>query len=85
MKYSRISVFWVETAVASIAAILAVVTVIWRDWIEGVWGIDPDRHSGAIEWRWVIAFWLAATLFAALARRDWRRASAAPSHGSEGW
>jgi hypothetical protein len=34
--------FWVETALGSVAGILAVVTVFSREWIEMLFGVDPD-------------------------------------------
>ena len=75
MQYNLRSTFWIKTVVAAIAAALAVVTLLWRDWIEQVFGIDPDHHSGSIEWELVIALSLAALVFAASARREWSRAS----------
>jgi hypothetical protein len=41
---------WVELGCASVAAILFVVTALWKDWIEIVFGVDPDAGSGALEW-----------------------------------
>jgi hypothetical protein len=84
MRYSLRLTFWIETALASVAALLAVVTVVWRDWIERVFGIDPDHHSGSIEWELIFALLLASLLFAALARREWHRTSltAVPENGS---
>jgi hypothetical protein len=69
------SIFWVESVVASLSALLAVLTLVRRDWIEGVFGIDPDHHNGSFEWKLVVALFLAAFLFATLARREWYRAS----------
>jgi hypothetical protein len=75
VKHLVRSRFWVESVLAFIAALLAFVTVLWPDWIERVFGIDPDRHSGSIEWVLVLVLVAAATLFTALARREWYRAS----------
>src|SRR5579862_850712 len=75
--------FWVESALSLIALFLAVLTLAWRDWIEGVFGFDPDHHNGSFEWKLVIVCALLTVLFAALARREWRRApSRAASAGS---
>lgn len=71
--------FWGESALASIAALLAFLTIIWPDWIERALAVDPDRHSGAVEWGLVLVLVSAATLFAALARREWSAASLALS------
>jgi hypothetical protein len=69
--------FWAQTVVASVAALLAITTFLLPDWIEQIIGIDPDHHTGSIEWNWVLALCLTATLFAALARRSRLRASSA--------
>jgi hypothetical protein len=36
-----------------------VLTFAWRDWIEAIFRVDPDRHSGALEWA-IVAVLLAA-------------------------
>jgi hypothetical protein len=66
--------FWIESAAGSITGFLAILTLVWRDWIEGVFGYDPDHHNGSFEWELVIVCALLTVLFAALARREWRRA-----------
>jgi polyferredoxin len=75
VKHHLPSFFWIEFVLASITALLAVVTLLWHDWIEQVFGFDPDLHSGFFEWGLVIALCLATALFAALARREWCRYS----------
>jgi hypothetical protein len=42
--------FLVETAVGSITGCLAVVTLFWHDWIEVIFGVDPDKGNGSAEW-----------------------------------
>ncbi len=71
------SVSWIETVLAAVLATLAVVTGLCPDWIERVFRIDPDHHSGSIEWNIVMACVFSAALFAALARRNWRKSLAA--------
>jgi len=66
--------FWSESIVGSIAAFLAVLTLAWPDWIEGVFRVDPDNHSGSLEWAVAVGFIVAAAVCAALARREWHRA-----------
>lgn len=39
-----------ETALSVVTGTLAVATVFWRDWIEVVFGLDPDGGSGSVEW-----------------------------------
>ncbi|MFF7946263.1 ABC transporter permease [Streptomyces griseorubiginosus] len=64
---------WIETAAAAISGILFVITLIWRDWIERVFGVDPDMGSGALEWV-IVALALCATVaFSLLARTEWRK------------
>ena len=69
--------FWLESTLTLITASLAVLTLVWRAWIEGVFGFDPDRHTGSLEWALVAACCLAAVTLATLARREWRRAALA--------
>jgi hypothetical protein len=66
--------FWAESFLASFTGFLTVVTLGWRDWIEGVFGFEPDHHNGSFEWELVVVCALLTILFAALARRAWRRA-----------
>ena len=67
--------FWGESILASVAAALAVLTLAWPDWIEGVFGVDPDGHSGSLEWTIVAICCVNALVLSALARRAWRRAA----------
>jgi hypothetical protein len=75
MKRNLRPVFWVESALAFLTAFLAILTLIWRDWIELVFGFDPDHHNGSFEWELVIACCAATILCSALAHHEWRRAS----------
>jgi hypothetical protein len=65
--------FWLETALAVTAAGLAILTLISREWIELVFGVDPDRGSGAFEWAIVAALFVASVALALTARWDRRR------------
>jgi hypothetical protein len=66
--------FLAESFLASFTGFLTVLTLGWRDWIEGVFGFEPDHHNGSFEWEVVVVCALLTILFAALARRVWRRA-----------
>ena len=63
---------WVESILASATGILAIVTIFWQDWIEAVFGVDPDHGNGLAEWAAVAILALAAAAFAASARIEWR-------------
>jgi hypothetical protein len=70
--------FWVESTLAALAFGLGVVTLIWRDWIEMVFGVDPDRDSGVVEWAIVGTLLATALVSALLARTEWRKRHALP-------
>lgn len=70
--------FWVKCGLACSSAILLVVTLAWHDWIELVFGVDPDHGSGALEWLIVALTAVSTFWFAASARTEWR--SHARSH-----
>ena len=65
--------FWIEVALAVIAAALAVLTLITREWIELLFGVDPDQGNGALEWAIVIALFVASIVLALVARWDRKR------------
>jgi len=44
--------FWIESFAGSFTGFLAILTLVWRDWIEGVFGYDPDHHNGSFEGSW---------------------------------
>jgi hypothetical protein len=69
--------FWIETAIASLSGSLFVLTLITRDWIEAVFGWDPDHHNGSVEWVIVGALLVVALVFGRLARANWRRLATA--------
>ena len=64
--------FWIETALAVLTGILVVVTVITREWIELLFGVDPDGGDGSLEWAIVAVLAVLTVAFAALARAEWR-------------
>ena len=67
--------FWIEAALALLAAGLFVLTLISREWIELLFGADPDRGDGSLEWTIVAVLLVATAVFAWLARVEWRRAA----------
>ncbi|MEU6256108.1 ABC transporter permease [Streptomyces sp. NPDC047043] len=66
----------IEAAAAGLCGLLFLVTLIWPDWIEAVFGVDPDQHSGALEWIIVALALCATSTFSLLARSEYRRARA---------
>jgi hypothetical protein len=65
--------FWVEAVFAALCAALTVTTLITREWIEEVFGVDPDGGSGAAEWLIVAALGVLAIATGLLARAERRR------------
>ena len=65
--------FWIEVILAVVTAALLLLTLISREWIEEVFGVDPDAGSGALEWAIVIALVVATVAFSLLARAEWKR------------
>jgi hypothetical protein len=57
-------------------------TLFWRDWIEGLTGVDPDRHSGSLEWAIVAGLFGLCLAVAVVARTEWSRARPASALGS---
>ncbi len=69
--------FWLESIFGSITGVVAVVTLFSHDWIEAVFGVDPDKGSGSAEWLVVLILLLLTVAFTAGARLEWRRAQLA--------
>ena len=65
--------FWVEAALASLSGAVLILTLVLPDWIETVFGVDPDQHSGSLEWVITAAFGVMAIAALVLARREWER------------
>jgi hypothetical protein len=65
--------FWIEAALALSSAALFVLTLVTREWIELVFGVDPDHGSGSLEWAIVLCLAVPTVVFAVLARLEWRR------------
>jgi hypothetical protein len=74
---------WLETVLAVVGLSLCLLTLVWREWIEFLFGVDPDRHSGAMELLVAGAFLVASVVLGRLARREWRIRRRAGSPVSE--
>lgn len=71
--------FWLETGMAIVTSILFVITLVQRDWIEVVFGVDPDSRMGTLEWLIVAALLVVTITLFTLASYEWRRARVAIS------
>ena len=65
--------FWVDVLLALVSAALFAITLVWHDWIELIFGVDPDEGNGLVEVL-VSGSFLAMTLvIAVFSRLEWRR------------
>jgi hypothetical protein len=69
--------FWLESVFGSLTGLAAVITVFWHNWIEAVFGVDPDKSNGSAEWLAVLILACFTVALAADARFQWRRAQRA--------
>jgi hypothetical protein len=69
--------FWLESILGSITGVVAVVTLFWHDWIEALFGRDPDKGNGSAEWLVVLILLILTAALAVGARLEWRRAQLA--------
>jgi hypothetical protein len=65
--------FWLELVLAGTSLVLLLLTLMWRDWIELVFGADPDHGDGSLEWLIVAMAAVATVVFGVLARLEWRQ------------
>jgi hypothetical protein len=77
MRARRRARFWAELTLAAMSALCLALTIAIPDWIEHIFGIDPDHHSGLVEAA-IAAVLLAATLLlGVLAHFEWQRPAGA--------
>jgi hypothetical protein len=65
--------FWWEAALATLTGLLLLLTIVTPQWIEEVFGVDPDGGSGALEWAIVAALAVLTAGFSLTAWLEWRR------------
>jgi hypothetical protein len=65
--------FWLEAALASVTACLMLLTLIVPDWLEEIFGLDPDGGTGTVEIGIVVALVIATALLTVAAHRERRR------------
>lgn len=68
---------WVEVFISILSCILLVVILISDKWIEYVFGVEPDRGDGSLEWAIAAVMAASAAIFSVLARREFRRSAEA--------
>ncbi len=71
--------FWLETGMAVLAGVVLVITLVRNDWIEIVFGVDPDSNNGSLEKLIVIALLVVTITLLSLASHEWRKARLAVS------
>lgn len=77
MKKHLRPIFWLEIVLAALTAILLAATFIRNDWIEMVFGVDPDSGNGSFE-KLIVGVLLVVTLaLISLAGVELRKARAA--------
>jgi hypothetical protein len=69
LKPSRVMV---ESLLAALSAAALVLTFLWPQWIEGLFGLEPDGGSGETEWGLAIVLAVATIVFIARAGQAWR-------------
>ena len=74
--------FWEELGLGVASTVFALLTLAWKDWLEIVFKVDPDHHSGSLEWV-IVAVAVAITVITfAAARIEWRKAATASGAAS---
>lgn len=79
MQRYRVLLFRIEVSLGVLTGILGVLTLFWPDWIEALTGWSPDHHNGSVEFGLVSVLLMTSVLWAAAARRTYRRLAALSS------
>jgi hypothetical protein len=73
--------FYAESGLSAASLILLILTLANHEWIEAVFGVDPDQGNGSLEWLVVAVLTVVTVVGAVSARVEWRRVgSGVPSH-----
>jgi hypothetical protein len=67
--------FWIECVAFAVASVLAALTLVLPYWIEVVFGVDPDAHSGELEVAVTLVASAIALAIGVMAGVEWRRAA----------
>jgi hypothetical protein len=63
--------FWIELGLAASSGALLVLALLRKDWIEFLFGVDPDHSDGSLEWVLVVLLLIATVTFSLVARLEW--------------
>ena len=69
--------FWLETVLSVLSTIMLALTLAMPDWIERIFGFEPDGGDGSTEWGWAISLAITAVALLVDARRLRLRATQA--------
>jgi hypothetical protein len=73
MRLSLPTRFWIEVALGLASAALTALTIVWPDWIERLFGFEPDGGDGSTEWGFALSLVIVTIMFSTLAGRTWWR------------
>ena len=76
MSYVRVRLA-AEVVAAAAGIVATTLTLLRPDWIEILFGFDPDHHSGSAEWLMVGFFLAVVAIAGTTASFEWRRLRAA--------
>ena len=72
MLFKTSGVF-VESLLAFLSALALILALAWPQWIEDLFGFEPDGGSGETEWMWAAALAALTVAFVTRAGFAWRR------------
>lgn len=67
--------FWIEVGLAVVTGVLLILTLVTREWIEVLFGVEPDGGSGALEWAIVASLAILVVASTIAMRHEWTRAA----------
>ena len=67
--------FWVTAGLAFASGVFSVITPMRPDWIEWVFGFNPDNRNGFVEWAIVLCLVTITAILSFVAGHEWRRIS----------
>ena len=71
--------FWLEFAFAAASAAALLLALLFPDWIEIVFGVNPDGGTGSLEWLVFGSIAASGIACSVLARREWLRSQGEPA------